>query len=229
MAIEQRRLRQVDFLAQGWTAPSVIGMQPAEAVMTIMKAFEDHVASSPQVLEYLRQMPNGPGTSCPDSKPEELAKFLAYRRGDINQSDPVIMAAFAADVMAPMLEFRRKMVGTILVYLGLRGATEDQMACEAGNLAASTDELYLAWFRKMSVPYQRLSLAERERIAREWRGQLGEYDYSVFDIGPTGEIQNRQTWAMAFPDEVQCVVNDLDILRETLGGESIMSSTSTPL
>lgn len=208
---QQKSLSWPEIVQATFVPPDLTGLSLAEALTAVGLAFEQCLAESPSVQEYLAAEPKGPGTNCPDSPVAELAKFLAYRRGEVDQSDARVWAKFLDCYMRPVFLERRAIV--LATAHGSGEPRETREFLQAASLVAlSCDRLYLAWLRRMVIPFQDLSPADQEAFRRRWTGKLWTYDYTVYDHA-SPDLADRRAWASAFPLETLQMIKDLRTLK----------------
>ena len=208
---QQARLSWPEIVIAAYVPPDLTGLPLAEALTQVGLAFEKGLAESPSALEFLAALPKGPGTNCPDSPVPELAKMLAYRRAEVDSSDTRVWAKFLDIYMQPVFLERRA-----LTIANAHGRGEPRDVCDflqaASLVALSCDKLYLAWLRRMVVPFLDLSKADQEAFRQRWTGKLPLYDYTVYDHA-SPDLVNRQAWADAFYWEIDRLNKDLRLLQ----------------
>ncbi len=177
------------------------------AVSEAIAVTAQHVRSSPAVREYLAGLPKGKGTSCPDSPLEELVRHVADQTGQIDKTDPVIVARFTHEIMLPVFQMERGHIQTGVVAES-RDITDTERDLFGFSLAFgdAVDRLYHRWFRAVVVPFQSLSAAEGEIYRATAKGILNRFDYTVFDYDPVAGFTNRRPWSVAFPEEIAEIV-----------------------
>jgi hypothetical protein len=190
----------------------------ATAINAVCLALEKAIAESPLVRDFLAALPKGPGTSCPNSPIEELAKMLAYRRGEVDQSDARVWANFLETYMVPVFAFRDNLIFYAVLFTPDSTAEEIAFLDASIPVARATDKLWFAWLRRLSIPYRDLPEAEQAAFRQRWDGQLPTFDYTVYTHSLT-ELTDRVAWATAFPEEIQDVIINLLVLRKQAGDE----------
>lgn len=187
----------------------------SEFIGLITKAVSEHLQDSPEIESYLKQLPKGSGTSCPDSPLEELIKYVGQQTGNIDKSDPVLTLAFIRDLIMPVFEFEREQVVLGVRHPSFRDITtvEYQMIWIGCELAHAHDILWMKWFEKIVVPYQSLDQAGKTDYIEMVKYTLATYDYTVFDYNPDKGCVDRKPWAVAFPEEINEIADKLEMLK----------------
>jgi len=201
----------------GLEPPDVMGLSLPEIGATVIEAVAEHLERSPHVRRYLELMPKGKGSysDCPNDPIDELVSHVARMAGakGIDKSDPMVNLGWMTKIMSPVFQLERQVMKERIdseVAAGrLTLERHDQVLLRYGfTLAAQVDALFLALFRKLVVPYQQMDESDRKAFAAHAATQLPEYDYTTYDIGWDNgqyEINRRQSWALAFPDETRAI------------------------
>jgi hypothetical protein len=202
-------------LREGFVLPAIDHRSPlADVVSAVLATVADHLSCSPAIREYLAQLPKGAGTHCPDSSLDELVRFVTTQLGTIDKSDPKVTCAFMEEIIAPVFEFERNELSSVLYLLTLKKhlSLDELLLFEnCMLLARATDIFWLKWFEAVALPYQSLSQEEKDHYADLTGGTLAHYDYTVFDLKPGVGCADRRTWAQAFPDEISVIAGVLSI------------------
>jgi hypothetical protein len=186
----------------------------AEAVSEVERVVTDHVFSSMHVRHFIGELPKGVGTACPDSPVDELVRYAAIRRSDMDQSDPWVNLGFMHDVVAPVMRMQR---GVMLNLTDHPGAP--LFLSNALIIANIVDRLWMEWFSAVAAPYQSLNEEDKEGYKRKAKEALPEFDYTVFEY-EDGEFVNRRTWAQAFPHLIEKLIRELALMAALSDGPS---------
>ncbi|MDP3726396.1 MAG: hypothetical protein Q8R36_04335 [bacterium] len=216
------QLKWEDVLHEGFVMPPVSRDTPLpDAITVATDAVAKHLLHSKSVRAYLKNIPKGSGTHCPDSLLDELVKYVAIQRGEIDKSNPVLSLAFHEKIIMPVFEFERERVLAALQLIGdIKDDSEFSVFCLSTHLGRLQDIFWTKWFAKVVSPYQSLAEADKKRYEESTRGTLSQYDYTVFDY-ENDRCVDRKTWALAFPKEVVAIIDTLRKLEETCPKESL--------
>ncbi|OGB74031.1 hypothetical protein A2V68_01530 [candidate division Kazan bacterium RBG_13_50_9] len=212
----------------GLQPPDVRGMALPDIARTVIETVASHLETSEPVRGYLEQLPKGPGTSCPDSPLPELVSHVARMVGaqGIDKSNPLINLGWLREIMCPVFQLERQVLRQSIESAqtdGLLLANRDRVLLTHGfTLAEQVDQLFLALFHQLVVPYQSLSEDERKRFAQDVSTQLPEYDYTTYEIQEEDghyRVVGRVPWAVALPSEIEAVCATLHNLIVALSCE----------
>jgi hypothetical protein len=150
----------------------------------------------------------------------EVKLYVSKRLGKIDKSDPIVNLVLMKNIMRPVFVFSRKRVATAISRCQDLTPSE-RLILESGfYLAEAIDMLMLKWYAKVVIPYQELDEMEKIAYQKTVGQELGEFDYTVFDIQPDElygfKIDNRQTWGQAFPEEIGKIQKQLRQLDHDL-------------
>lgn len=205
-----------DALREGFTPPAIdFRMSLSEAVSVTTAAVAEHLRSSKVVRQFLAYVPKGAGTLCPDSPLDELVKYVAIQRGEVDKSDPSLNLAFHRTFIMPVFDFERENVLEAVRSINAITPTELEMFRYAAALGRAHDALWASWFEEVAVPYQMLNAEGKKQYEALAKNHLAAYDYTVpmFDV-PGGYCFDREAWAEAFPVEVTRIC---ELLEEMAG------------
>ncbi|MDP3645747.1 MAG: hypothetical protein Q8R25_01535 [bacterium] len=186
-----------------------------DAVNIAANAVEKHLIESPAVRAYLTALPKGPDTDCPDSPVDELVRYIADQKGEIDKSDPALALRFMERYVRPIFEMERAEVFYAILQTSDTSDEDIQLFVDCEDLASMTDHVWATWFNTIVVPFQSLDAVGKERYEQLVKGTLAPYDYTIFDYDSEKGCVNRRTWARAFPDEISEILNVLDSLVTT--------------
>ena len=190
-----------DALREGFAPPRIdYGMPLTEAVSVTTAAVAEHLRNSKTVRQYLAKVPNGAGTNCPDSPLDELVKYVAIQRGEIDKSDPDLNLAFHTSFIMPVFDFERDQVVCSIEDIGDITRAELQLCMHCMALGQAHDHLWAAWFRCVAAPYQALDADEKKQYEQMAKKCLSAYDYTVSEFSHTLGCVSRISWAEAFPN-----------------------------
>ena len=178
----------------------------------ILSNFYKQIKNSKEINQYLTDIPKGPGTFCPDSPIKELVEYVGMQSGNIDKSDSDVNLAFLKNIVMPVIETEQDQVLRVVVFEDKTDATSlEKLLIEKGvDLARAIDRLWIKWFEKVVIPWQKLDETSRKNYKKIFQDNLNHFDYTVFEI-EKNKIVNRQTWIEAFPQEIKIIV---DILKE---------------
>lgn len=183
-----------------------------EVAEKILSNFYNQIKYSEKINQYLTKIPKGVGTSCPDSPIKELVEYVGMQSGNINKNNPDINLAFMKDIVMPAIEAEQDQVFRVIIFENKTDATPlEKLLIEKGiELSRALDSLWIRWFKRIVIPWQKLDESEREDYKKIFKNNLNYFEYTVFKI-KNQKIVNRQTWAEAFPQEIKKIV---EILKE---------------
>ena len=178
----------------------------------VLSKFYKQIKNSKGINQYLTDIPKGPGTFCPDSPIKELVEYVGMQSGNIDKSDSDVNLAFLKNIVMPVIETEQDQVLRVVVFEDKTDATLlEKLLIEKGvDLARAIDRLWIKWFKKVVIPWQKLDETSRKNYKKIFQDNLNHFDYTVFEI-EKNKIVNRQTWIEAFPQEIKIIV---DILKE---------------
>jgi hypothetical protein len=207
-----------EIVRAAYVPPDITGLPLAEALTKVGLAFEKSLAESQSVQDFLAALPKGrrknwpnAPAGCPDAPVAELAKMLAYRRGDVDRSDTRVWTDFLNSRMRPVFAARRDLT---LAMISVSDEPDDVRAfLNAASLVADTcDGLYLEWMHKVVIPFQEMSKEAQDAFRQQWTSKLPVYDYSVYNH-ESPSLANRETWASAFHFAIRGLKDDFLNLR----------------
>ena len=202
-------------LREGFTPPAIdCGMSLSDAVSTATAAVAEHLKNSESVRQYLANVPKGKGTNCPDSPLDELVKYVAIQRGEVDKSDPLLNLAFHKTFIMPVFDFERECVLRAVRNIDHITPPEWQLFRYAAALGRAHDELWAEWFNCVAAPYQALDAEGKkqyEKMAKKW---LSAYDYTVPEFSTTFGCVGQMSWAEAFPDTILRICGLLEEMVE---------------
>lgn len=197
-------------LQWGFVTPIIeSSMSLPEAVSTATAEVARHLLRSKGLRECLSNMPKGSGHLVPDSPIDELVKYVAIQRGQIDKSHPVQTLQFHELFIMPMFEFEREQVLKAVTDCKDITTAEWVMCCYGEGLGRLHNQLWAKWFMRVVSTYKSLDEDGKKQYEELAKGQLAQYDYTVFDFDPKRGCINRETWATAFPEEIQKIAEDL--------------------
>ena len=205
-------------IREGFSLPAVARNAPVfDIVSAAISSVEEHLASSSRLRAYVDKLKKG--ACCPNSPSEEIVKYIARQKGDIDKSDPVLTLQFTRWSIMPVFRFERKVILALLRASGRKpSSSEMRLMQNSIRLAEAVDRLWVAWFKKVVIPYQTLDAAGKEQY-RRFMAEMPQFDYTAFDYDPVHGFVNRKAWAVAFQDEVYDILRALERLRQTHGTE----------
>ena len=190
-------------LREGFALPAIDhSMSLSDAVSAATAAVAKHLQHSKPVRQYLAHVPKGACTDCPDSPLDELVKYVAIQRGEVDKTDPELNLGFHAAFIMPAFEFERENVLEAVRSINTITPTEWQLFRYAAALGRAHDELWTKWFQCVAAPYQELDAEGKkqyEKMAKKW---LSAYDYTVPEFSTTLGCVGQMSWAEAFPDTI---------------------------
>ena len=198
-----------------------------EVAEKILSNFYNQIKHSEKINRYLTKIPKGDGTSCPDSPVKELVEYVGMQSGNINKSNPDVNLAFIKNIVMPVIEAEQDQVFRIIISENKTDATSlEKLLIEKGiELSRALDNLWIRWFEKIVIPWQKLGESEREDYKKIFKSNLNHFEYTVFGI-KNRKIVNRQTWAEAFPQEIKKIVETLKELSsdQLVREDSVLSN-----
>ncbi|PIT88560.1 MAG: hypothetical protein COU29_02150 [Candidatus Magasanikbacteria bacterium CG10_big_fil_rev_8_21_14_0_10_36_32] len=183
-------------------------------VSLVRKAVQDHLLQSKSIRSYLAYLPKGPGTYCPNSKVSVLQEYISSQNSEIDRSDPVVFAAFMLKIIVPTVDFGHQQVLSAVKMIDDINPAEKTILRTSAIIAQSVNRLWLKWFAAVVLPFQKMTLLERQNLESRAVGYLPKPDYTVFDYdSDTESFSNRKTWAEAFPREIDIICRRLKIFK----------------
>lgn len=200
-------------LREGFTPPPVSpDDDPVVTAIAASRAVQEHLLASSSVRTYLEQMPLWDEETVIQGSPlNEICRYVAIQRAQIDKSDPARNLLFISDLVFPALWFERETVLQALNRCATLSDDERRLIDLTGKLAIIHDALWHLWFERLAVPYQSLPKNERARAGDLLKSQLPQFDYTAYKLFD-GEILNRQPWRTAF-NPVDQIVYGLSVLR----------------
>lgn len=207
-----------DTLREGFVPPAISYYAPlSEAVSTATAAVAEHLRNSEPVRQYLAHVPKGGVAQCPDSPLDELVKYVAIQRGEIDKSEPCTNLLFHKAFIMPVFDFERECVLEAVKCIQDITMPEYQLFRYAVALGRAHDVLWAKWFASVAATYQSLNVAQKSLYEQMFKSKLSAYDYTVFDVDVEKVCANRRAWADAFPQEIMQILE----LLEKMAGLSI--------
>ena len=206
-------------IEKGFLMPQIENQKFSEAVSDVLGAVSKHVKNSETVHSFLEKQEKGIGTNCPNSPVNELVKYLASQNGQIDKTDPIVNLKFMQDFVFPVFSFERECLKGIVLSNKDITRKEKNLFMISLPICELVDKLYCRWFEKIVNNYHSLGDAEKVLYKNTLKDQLSRYDYTVFDCLGVQAVENRQTWATAFPEEIDQIVailKDNDILEDEI-------------
>ncbi len=222
-----KQLKWENVLRKGFVMPSMNRDTPLpDAITATTDAVAKHLLHSKLVRAYLENIPKGAGTQCPDSSLDNLVKYVAIQRGEIDKSNPILSLVFHQKIIMPVFEFERKQVLAALQLIDDVAVNELRIFHLSTRLGILLDAFWAKWFEKIVSPYQSLDEANKKLYEKSTRDTLAQYDYTVFDYGHDG-CANRKTWTTAFPEEILAIIAILEKLKEVCAEDSLANYFQT--
>jgi hypothetical protein len=214
-------------LEEGYRLPPLEGLNLGDAVAAVNESVAKHIETSEEVRLHLTALAEEPDGGLPKSPLDEIIKYLARRRGDIDKSDPSVNLWFMENFVAEVANFQRRRI-VAAQHRGLLDATRDEhhLICTAVNAAQMTDMFWGRWFERLAAPYQKMSAEERVAFQREAGNILPQFDYTGFDI-MDGAVVGREPWAVAIGTHVDLVVKSLLAMADGLGDATARTYLTT--
>lgn len=182
----------------------------------VLSNFYAQVKGSKEIRQYLADIPKGSGTFCPNSPVKELVQYVGSQSGSIDRSDPDLNLAFIKKIVMPAIEAEQELVLRAIISEDKTDATDlEKLLIEKGvELSRATDKLWLVWSEKVFIPWLKLDKSRQDHYREFFKNNLNHYEYSVFDL-EENVIVNRETWAAAFPEEINKILAVLKELAES--------------
>jgi len=196
-------------IREGFKKPSVKNEKLSDAVLIILNAISEHIKNSSTIRSLLEKQEKGSGTNCPDSPIEELIKYLASQNGEIDKSDSLVNLKFMEDFVSVIFGFERDCLQESIFNNQNISKKESELLITSLILCGLFDNLYCRWFEKVVITYNSLNEQEKKSYHQAIEANLANFDYTVFDYSGTTGINKRQTWAEAFPSEINPIVTIL--------------------
>lgn len=209
---------------KSWSETLRVGFIPPEvdyhaslssAVSMATTAVAEHLRKSEPVRQYLAKVPKGAGTLCPDTPLDELVKYVAIQRGEIDKSDSHSNLHFHQAFIMPVFDFERECVLNAVRAVSDLTSGERELFRYAAALGRAHDTLWAKWFRAVAVQYQGLDTAGKKSYEACAKEHLAAYDYTVSEFDFEHECMKvRQAWADAFPNQVRRICELLEDMTE---------------
>ncbi len=209
-------------LRAGFIEPTLAGtVRLDEGVLCALSAVARHVRTSEAVRAYLTAVPKGPGTSCPDSPIEELAKYVEMQKGQIDKHDPYLTVAFLKEFIMPVFAFEREVILRAVENCADTRVFERELFALCTKLGPYYDTLWVKWFSDVVAPYQARTDDEQSHYHRTVLPQLApQFDYTVFSYTDDTGVTDRQPLATKYPQEIAAIGELLASARELSRQES---------